>query len=186
MIFERFRGQPRLNSNPDTGESLSSFREPVRAGLSRATRRGGGEGQRNPSAERKEVVSWTYDLSRCMFCGLCEEACSTNALELTQDYEMALYERGHGAGPGGTLECGARSSWARVTDACTPGPTSLPNRAGAHVHRGCIRPSGSSGDEDPGHLRVAKEYPGPVGGVVTRPVRLAGGSVQILRGQGPF
>ena len=28
-----------------------------------------------------------------MFCGLCEEACSTDALELTQDYEMALYSR---------------------------------------------------------------------------------------------
>jgi NADH-quinone oxidoreductase subunit I len=56
VIFERFRGQPRLNSNPDTGESL------------------------------------------CIVCNLCalacpEEACSTDALELSQDYEMALYSR---------------------------------------------------------------------------------------------
>ncbi len=28
-----------------------------------------------------------------MFCGLCEEACPTDALELTPDYEMALYSR---------------------------------------------------------------------------------------------
>ena len=28
-----------------------------------------------------------------LICGLCAEACSTDALELTQDYEMALYSR---------------------------------------------------------------------------------------------
>ena len=51
------------------------------------------KGERNPVTKRKEPVPWTYDLSRCMFCGLCAEACSTDALELTQDYEMALYSR---------------------------------------------------------------------------------------------
>jgi len=28
-----------------------------------------------------------------MFCGLCEDACPTDALELTQDFEMAYYSR---------------------------------------------------------------------------------------------
>ena len=42
---------------------------------------------------RKELTEFTYDLSRCMFCGLCEDACPTDALELTQDYEMAQYSR---------------------------------------------------------------------------------------------
>jgi NADH-quinone oxidoreductase subunit I len=28
-----------------------------------------------------------------MFCGLCEEPCSTGALELAQDYEIAQFER---------------------------------------------------------------------------------------------
>jgi NADH-quinone oxidoreductase subunit I len=33
------------------------------------------------------------DMSRCMFCGLCEDACPTPCLELTQDFELALYGR---------------------------------------------------------------------------------------------
>jgi NADH-quinone oxidoreductase subunit I len=28
-----------------------------------------------------------------MFCGLCEDACPVDALELTQDFEMASYTR---------------------------------------------------------------------------------------------
>ena len=28
-----------------------------------------------------------------MFCGLCEDACPVDALELTQDFEMASYSR---------------------------------------------------------------------------------------------
>jgi NADH-quinone oxidoreductase subunit I len=28
-----------------------------------------------------------------MFCGLCEEACASNALELTQDFEIATDSR---------------------------------------------------------------------------------------------
>jgi NADH-quinone oxidoreductase subunit I len=28
-----------------------------------------------------------------MFCGLCEDACPTDCLELTQDYEIAQYSR---------------------------------------------------------------------------------------------
>ena len=91
VIFERFRGQPRLNSNPDTGESLCIVCN--LCALACPEQLIVVKGERNPVTKRKEVVSWTYDLSRCMFCGLCAEACSTDALELTQDYEMALYSR---------------------------------------------------------------------------------------------
>jgi NADH-quinone oxidoreductase subunit I len=91
VIFERYRGQPRLKVNPDSGESmcivcnLCALACPEQLIVVK--------GERNPVTKRKEPVSWTYDLSRCMFCGLCAEACSTDALELTQDYEMALYSR---------------------------------------------------------------------------------------------
>jgi len=49
--------------------------------------------ERNEKTRRKELTNFTYDLSRCMFCGLCEDACPTDALELTQDFEMASYSR---------------------------------------------------------------------------------------------
>ena len=91
VIYGRFRGQPRLNSNPDTGESLCIVCN--LCALACPEQLIAVKGERNPATKRKEVVSWTYDLSRFMFCGLCAEACSTDALELTQDYEMALYSR---------------------------------------------------------------------------------------------
>jgi NADH-quinone oxidoreductase subunit I len=91
VIYERFRGQPRLNNNPDTGESLCIVCN--LCALACPEQLIVVKGERNPVTKRKEPVSWTYDLSRCMFCGLCAEACSTDALELTQDYEMALYSR---------------------------------------------------------------------------------------------
>ena len=33
------------------------------------------------------------NFSRCVFCGLCEEACPTYAIQLTQDFELAEYQR---------------------------------------------------------------------------------------------
>jgi NADH-quinone oxidoreductase subunit I len=48
---------------------------------------------RNEQTRRKELTNFTYDLSRCMFCGLCEDACPVDALELTQDFELASYSR---------------------------------------------------------------------------------------------
>lgn len=90
-IAERYRGQPRLNVNPDTGETLC-----IACGLCALAcpeKLITVQSERNPETKRKELTSFSYDTSRCMFCGLCEEACSTDALELTQDYEFALYER---------------------------------------------------------------------------------------------
>jgi Pyruvate/2-oxoacid:ferredoxin oxidoreductase delta subunit len=44
-------------------------------------------------AEWLPAAPFTYDTSRCMFCGLCEDACPVDALELTQDFELATYSR---------------------------------------------------------------------------------------------
>jgi NADH-quinone oxidoreductase subunit J len=49
--------------------------------------------QRNEQTKRKDLTTFTYDTSRCMFCGLCEDACPVDALELTQDFELASYTR---------------------------------------------------------------------------------------------
>ena len=91
VVYERYRGQPRLNVDPETGESLCIVCN--LCALACPEQLIVVKGERNPATKRKEVVWWTYDLSRCMFCGLCAEACSTDALELTQDYEMARYSR---------------------------------------------------------------------------------------------
>ncbi|MGA3100047.1 MAG: 4Fe-4S binding protein, partial [Bryobacteraceae bacterium] len=48
---------------------------------------------RNEQTKRKDLTDFTYDTSRCMFCGLCEDACPVDALELTQDFELATYTR---------------------------------------------------------------------------------------------
>ncbi len=73
MIAERFRGAPRLNNNPETGETLC-----IGCNLCALA-----------CPENLIVVGW----SRCMFCGLCEDACPVDALELTQDFEMAYFTR---------------------------------------------------------------------------------------------
>jgi NADH-quinone oxidoreductase subunit I len=91
VIFERYRGQPRLKTNLDTGQSMCIVCNPCALAYLEQLIVVKGEG--NPTPKRKEVVSRTYDLNRCMFWGLCAEACSTDPLQLTQDYEMALYSR---------------------------------------------------------------------------------------------
>jgi NADH-quinone oxidoreductase subunit I len=90
-IAERYRGLPRLNVNPETGETLciacnlcaTACPEHLIVVQS----------ERNPVTKRKELTSFTLDISRCMFCGLCVESCSTDCLEMSQDYEFALYGR---------------------------------------------------------------------------------------------
>jgi NADH-quinone oxidoreductase subunit I len=49
---------------------------------------------RNEQTRRKDLTEFTYDLSRCMFCGLCEDACPVDALELTQDFELSYTREG--------------------------------------------------------------------------------------------
>jgi NADH-quinone oxidoreductase subunit I len=92
QVAERYRGAPRLNTNPENGETLCiacnlcALACPENLIVVGWERAGGSSG-------KKTLTDFTYDTSRCMFCGLCEDACPTDALELTQDYELASYSR---------------------------------------------------------------------------------------------
>jgi NADH-quinone oxidoreductase subunit I len=90
-VAERFRGAPRLNTNPETGETLCIACNLCALACPEKLIVVGSE--RNEQTRRKELTTFTYDLSRCMFCGLCEDACPVDALELTQDFELAAYSR---------------------------------------------------------------------------------------------
>ncbi len=90
-VAERYRGAPRLNKNPDTNETLCICCDLCAQACPEQLIVVGSE--RNPETRRKELTEFTYDVSRCMFCGLCEDACPVDALELTQDFELAQYSR---------------------------------------------------------------------------------------------
>ena len=91
MVAERYRGAPRLNRHPETGETLCIACNLCALACPENLIVVGWE--RDEATRRKVLTAFTYDTSRCMFCGLCEDACPTDCLELTQDFEMAYYSR---------------------------------------------------------------------------------------------
>lgn len=52
------------------------------------------EAATNPETKKKEVGSYTIDMSKCMVCGLCVEACAFDALAMSGHFEMADYNVG--------------------------------------------------------------------------------------------
>jgi NADH-quinone oxidoreductase subunit I len=90
-VAERYRGAPRLNINPDNNETLCIACDLCAIACPEKLILVGSE--RDPKTKHKILTTFTYDLSRCMFCGLCEDACPVDALELTQDFEIASYTR---------------------------------------------------------------------------------------------
>ena len=49
--------------------------------------------QFNKSAKKKELKHYSIDFGVCIFCGNCVEYCPTNCLSMTEEYELAAYDR---------------------------------------------------------------------------------------------
>ena len=43
--------------------------------------------------KKKQLVDYQYDLGDCMFCELCTNACGFGAIEFTNDFENAVFDR---------------------------------------------------------------------------------------------
>jgi NAD(P)H-quinone oxidoreductase subunit I len=47
----------------------------------------------NKAVKKKELKHYSIDFGVCIFCGNCVEYCPTNCLSLTEEYELASYDR---------------------------------------------------------------------------------------------
>lgn len=39
------------------------------------------------------TITWSINYGRCIFCGRCEEVCPANAIALTEEFELAVFNR---------------------------------------------------------------------------------------------
>lgn len=47
----------------------------------------------NKEIKKKELKHYSIDFGVCIFCGNCVEYCPTNCLSMTEEYELATYDR---------------------------------------------------------------------------------------------
>jgi NAD(P)H-quinone oxidoreductase subunit I len=47
----------------------------------------------NRQLKKKELKHYSIDFGVCIFCGNCVEYCPTNCLSMTEEYELAAYDR---------------------------------------------------------------------------------------------
>mgnify|MGYP001244917401 CR=1 FL=1 len=47
----------------------------------------------NKDTKKKELRNYSIDFGACIFCGNCVEYCPTNCLSMTEEYELAAFDR---------------------------------------------------------------------------------------------
>jgi len=88
-MFPRFRGPLVHLRDPETGEPKCTG-----CGVCvRACPVGCIEVMTEGKGKARKVLGYRYDMGRCIFCRLCVEACRFDAIELSQEYELAQYDR---------------------------------------------------------------------------------------------
>lgn len=93
-MFPRFHGHLIQKRDPETG----LYNCTACKACERACPHGviSVEGERNPDRESKKkmlVTRFTWNAGRCLYCGLCVEACPSDALHWGQGYELAVRNR---------------------------------------------------------------------------------------------
>ncbi|GAB4242509.1 MAG: NADH-quinone oxidoreductase subunit NuoI [Thermoleophilia bacterium] len=88
--YPRFRGVHCLISDPETGElncdACHLCATICPSGCIYVESSEGPDGS-------KQLDSFIIDLTRCVFCGFCEEVCPRAAIAMTLEYELATYDK---------------------------------------------------------------------------------------------
>ncbi|HAT15274.1 MAG TPA: NAD(P)H-quinone oxidoreductase subunit I [Microcoleaceae bacterium UBA11344] len=97
----------------------------------------------NKETKKKQLKHYSIDFGVCIFCGNCVEYCPTNCLSMTEEYELAAYER---------HELNYDSvALGRLPYKVTDDPMVTPLREFAYLPKGAIDPHQvSSGDRRAG------------------------------------
>ena len=98
----------------------------------------------NKATKKKELRNYSIDFGACIFCGNCVEYCPTNCLSMTEEYELAAFDR-HSLNYDNI-------ALGRLPTSVTSDPAVVPLRELAYLPKGVMDPHGVP-DTDP---RVGK------------------------------
>ena len=118
----------------------------------------------NKETRKKQLRNYSIDFGVCIFCGNCVEYCPTNCLSMTEEYELASFDR-HSLNFDSV-------ALGRLPTSVTTDALVTPLRELAYLPRGEMDPHGVAADRRrAGRLpsEVAAEWAAPAGGEEVRP-----------------
>ena len=86
----------------------------------------------NKATKKKELRNYSIDFGVCIFCGNCVEYCPTNCLSMTEEYELAAFDR-HSLNYDNI-------ALGRLPTSVTSDPAVLPLRELVYLPKGAIDP----------------------------------------------
>ncbi|MCL2761553.1 MAG: NADH-quinone oxidoreductase subunit NuoI [Desulfuromonadales bacterium] len=87
-VAPNFRGLHRLKVSHNQAKCVACYLCPTVCPAKCITVDAAEDSNHDKYAEKYEI-----DMIRCIFCGYCVEACPMDALEMTQEFELANYKR---------------------------------------------------------------------------------------------
>jgi len=98
----------------------------------------------NKATKKKELRNYSIDFGVCIFCGNCVEYCPTNCLSMTEEYELAAFDR-HSLNYDNV-------ALGRLPTSVTTDPSVIPLRELAYLPKGEVDPHGV----DPNRARAGQ------------------------------